>query len=94
MVDPLAVQLVGDVQMRSSSSVAQHVEQHHGQLVGAAEGGGVAGGHGVEPAAAARPAGHGAVFAAGPADAFADAVGAVVQLGRERAAADARASTP
>src|SRR5439155_5294778 len=49
---------------------AEDVEQHDGQLIGAAQSRGVADGDGVEPAAAARPAGHGAELAPGLANAF------------------------
>src|SRR5205823_2852763 len=68
---------------------AEDVEEHEGHVVRGGDHRGVPGGDGVEPADAARPAGDGAVLAADPADALADAVGAVGQFGRERAAADA-----
>src|SRR5262249_30584559 len=84
-----AIQIIGGAD-RDLIDFAQYVQEHDGELVGAGEGGGVAGGDGVEPAAAARAAGDGAVLAAGAADLLADAVGAVVQFGRERTLAHAR----
>ena len=75
------------MQIFSSCSLAQHVEQHHRQRVDAAQPGRVADRHGIEPAAAPRPPGDRAVFVAPVANVLADLV---VLLGRKRPAADAR----
>src|SRR5437763_3928416 len=70
---------------------AENVQKHDGQLIHVTQGRSVPGGHGIEPAAATRPAGDGAILAAYLADALADAAWPVVELGGEGPAAHARA---
>ena len=82
----LAVDFVGRADL-DFVEPAEHVEQHHGDRVDAAEPAGVAKRHGIEPAAAPRAARDGAVFVAAVAHVLASRV---VLLGRERPAADAR----
>src|SRR5205807_4589854 len=79
VIQPFPVELIGGAN-RDLVHFAEHVEQHHGAVVHAAQGSRVARRHGVEPTAATWPAGNSAVFLAGAADAFADAVAAVVEL--------------
>src|SRR5580765_4205779 len=88
MLNSGAAQLVAraDFQFRQ---FAQHVEEHDGQFGGTANSRGVAGGHGIKPAASARTARDRAIFAAGAADLFADAAWAIVKLRWEWSAADA-----
>ncbi len=81
----LAVDVVGGADLQLVEA-AQHVEQHDGDRIDAAEPAGVAHGDDIEPAAAARAASDGAVFVAAVAQVLA---GGVVLLGGERAAADA-----
>src|SRR5690606_18767142 len=81
----LAAVLVGDADLQLLHAV-EHVELGDAQAGDAVDGHGALEGDDVHPAAAARAAGGGAVLGAAVADALADLV---VQLGRERAAADA-----
>ena len=81
---PVAI-LVGDGDL-DGLDTGEDVEQHDGDLGGAADARRVADGDGVEPAAAAGTAGDGAELVALLADLVARGV---VLLGRERAAADA-----
>ena len=83
---PLAVQFVGGANLQFRQ-LAQNVQQHHRQHVDAAEAGGIAGGHGVEPAAAPGPPRDRAVLVPPAADVLARLV---VLLGGERSAADPR----
>src|SRR5690606_3030335 len=81
----LAAVLVGDAHLQLLHAV-EHVELGDAQAGDAVDGHRALEGDDVHPAAAARAAGGGAVLGAAVADALADLV---VQLGRERAAADA-----
>src|SRR5690606_13247377 len=81
----LAAVLVGDADLQLLHAV-EHVELGDAQAGDAVDGHRALEGDDVHPAAAARTAGGGAVLGTAVADALADLV---VQLGRERAAADA-----
>ena len=65
----------------------KHIQQHDRQVGCAGDGRGVTEGDGIEPAAAARSAGGGAIFMPAFADFFADRV---IEFGRKWSAADTR----
>src|SRR4051794_38713318 len=85
----LAIEVVRGANLQFVDA-AQDVQQHDREFVDAAEQGGRAHSHGVEPAATPRPAGDGAVLATRFANALSNAVGTVVEFGGKGAAADAR----
>ena len=85
LVVAYAVDVVGHAD-RHLLEPGEHVELGEHEVGDAVDPSGVAGDHGVVPAAAARPAGRGAVLRADLAQVL---TGVVVQLGRERPLADA-----
>src|SRR5262249_43050498 len=89
IIQPLAVQFVSRADA-DLLRLAEYVEQHHRELTYPSQGGRVARCHRIEPAAPPRPARPRPVFPSRFANALADPVRTVVELRRERAAADAR----